>query len=84
MTRLQDGPDEGPYELLTPDDFLPADRLPPADRRLGIDRWTGDAGLITFAASLDPRKRAHRVTAWVLLSALLLPFLLIAWRVLGA
>ena len=84
MTRLQDGPEEGPYELLTPEDFLPANRMPLADRRLGIDRWTGDAGLITFAASLDPTKRAHRVTAWVLLSALLLPFLLVAWRILGA
>ena len=82
MTRLQDGPDEGPYELLAPEDFLP-DRMPLADKRLGIDRWTGDAGLITFAASLDPSKRGHRVTAWVLLSALLLPFALIAWRVLG-
>jgi hypothetical protein len=82
MNRVQDGPDEGPYELLTPEDVLP-DRMPLADKRLGIDRWTGDAGLITFAASLDPAKRAHRVTAWVLLSALLLPFLLILWRVLG-
>ena len=84
MTRLQDGPDEGPDELLGPEDFLPADRMPLADRRLGIDRWTGDAGLITFAASLDPAKRAHRVTAWLLLSAMLLPFLLVAWRILGA
>ncbi len=84
MNRQQDGPDEGPYELLTPEDFLPHDRMPLADKRLGIDRWTGDAGLITFAASLDPAKRAHRVTAWVLLSALLLPFLLILWRVLAA
>ena len=84
MTRQQEGSDDGPFELLRPEDFLPADRMPLADKRLGIDRWTGDAGLITFAASLDPAKRAHRVTAWVLLSALLLPFLLIAWRVLGA
>ena len=83
MNRLQDGPDEGPYELLTPEDFLP-DRMPLADRRLGIDRWTGDAGLITFAASLDSSKRAHRVTAWVLLGALVLPFALVLWRVLGA
>ena len=82
MTRLQDGPDEGPYELLTPEDFLP-DRMPLADKQLGIDRWTGDAGLITFAASLDPAKRAHRVTAWVLLSAMLLPVLLTLWRILG-
>lgn len=84
MNRLQDGPDDGAYELLGPEDFLPADRMPSADRRMGIDRWTGDAGLIAFAASLDPTKRAHRVTAWVLLSALLLPFLLVVWRVLGA
>ena len=84
MTLRQEGPDEVPYELLRPEDFLPADRMPLADKRLGIDRWTGDAGLITFAASLDPSKRAHRVTAWVLLSALLLPFVLIAWRVLSA
>ena len=84
MTRAQEGSEDGPFEVLRPEDFLPADRMPLADKRLGIDRWTGDAGLITFAASLDPAKRAHRVTAWVLLSALLLPFLLIAWRVLGA
>jgi hypothetical protein len=84
MTRGQEGSEDGPFEVLRPEDFLPADRMPLADKRLGIDRWTGDAGLITFAASLDPAKRAHRVTAWVLLSALLLPFLLIAWRVLGA
>jgi hypothetical protein len=84
MTRAQEGSEDGHFEVLRPEDFLPADRMPLADKRLGIDRWTGDAGLITFAASLDPAKRAHRVTAWVLLSALLLPFLLIAWRVLGA
>jgi len=84
MNRLQDGPDDGSYEVLRPEDFLPADRMPVADRRMGIDRWTGDAGLITFAASLDPAKRGHRVVAWVLLSALLLPFLIIVWRVLGA
>ena len=84
MDRLQDGPDDGPYELLMPEDFLPANRMPLADRRLGIDRWTGDAGLITFAASLDPTKRAHRVTAWVLLSAMLLPVVLTLWRILGS
>lgn len=84
MERLQDGPDDGSYELLSPEDFLPADRMPLADRRMGIDRWTADAGLIAFAASLDPAKRAHRVTAWVLLSAMLLPVLLAVWRVLGA
>ncbi len=83
MDRLQEQPDDGPYELLTPEDFLPRNRMPLADRRLGIDRWTGDAGLITFAASLDPGKRAHRVTAWVLLTALALPFLLILWRLFG-
>ena len=33
MDRLQDGPDDGPYELLTPEDFLPANRMPLADRR---------------------------------------------------
>jgi hypothetical protein len=84
MNGLQEGPEEGPYELLRPEDFLPSDRIPLADRRLGIDRWTGDAGLIAFAASLDPAKRGHRVTAWLLLTALVLPFLLIAWRVLNA
>ena len=26
MNGLQEGPDEGPYELLRPEDFLPADR----------------------------------------------------------
>ena len=38
MTRQQEGSDDGPFELLRPEDFLPADRMPLADKRLGIDR----------------------------------------------
>ena len=74
-TKADEGgdPSESEYELLTPEHFLPASRIPEADRRMGIDGWTGEAGLIAFAASLDRRNPLHLVAAWAMLVILVLP-----------
>lgn len=80
-TRLDDGgdPADGEFELILPEHFLPASRLPEADRRLGIDQWTGEAGLIAFAASLDRRNPVHVAAAWAMLIILALPTLFLVW-----
>ena len=51
----------------------------PADQaRLGLDRNTVEGAWIEFASSLDRRKPAHRVVAWVLLLLIGGPLLLAA------
>jgi hypothetical protein len=64
-----DGDDKG-YELVRPDDFLGADPFPADAQRLGIDRWSDDAGMIAIASSLDSRKLSHKIVAWVMLLSL--------------
>ena len=63
-----DHPGEG-MELIAPEDFLPANPFPPDARRMGIDRWSDDAGMIAIASSLDSRKLSHKIVAWLMLVA---------------
>ena len=42
-------------------------------RSLGLDRNTEEGALLAFSSALRPDKRAHRVVAWVLLTAFGLP-----------
>ncbi len=61
-------------ELIKPEDFLPRDPFPPDARHLGFDRYSGgDAAWIALAASLDGRKRSHRMVAMTLLAVFLFP-----------
>ena len=46
-------------ELIEPEDFLPGNPFPPDAQRMGIDRWSDDAGMIAVASSLDSRKLSH-------------------------
>lgn len=64
-----DGDEDGEtaYELISPEDFLPGSPFPADAQRMGIDRWSGDAGLIAIASSLDSRKVSHKIVAWVML-----------------
>jgi hypothetical protein len=66
-------------ELIAPEDFLPANPFPLDAQRMGIDRWSDNAGMIAVAASLDPAKRWHRMVAWVMLVGVTLPLLLNLW-----
>lgn len=71
------------YELIAPEDFLPANPFPLDAQRMGFDRFTGDNGaLIAVAASLDPSKLSHRIVAWLLLVAVCCPVLMYAWPIL--
>ena len=85
-TGLDDGgdPRDEDYELITPEHFLPHSRLSDADRRMGIDQWTGEAGLIGLAASLDRRNPVHVVAAWTMLAILALPTVILVWLMLLA
>ncbi|MGA8211854.1 MAG: hypothetical protein WB441_11250 [Nocardioidaceae bacterium] len=65
-----DGSEDDTPELVTPEDFAPPSPFPVDARRMGIDRWSDDAGMIAVAASLDPAKPWHRVVAWVMLLAI--------------
>jgi hypothetical protein len=60
-------PEDNGAELIEPEDFLPANPFPLDAQRMGIDRWSDNAGMIAVASSLDSRKRSHKVVAWVML-----------------
>jgi hypothetical protein len=62
-------PDEHGVELIEPEDFLPGSPFPPDAQRMGVDRWSDDAGMIAIASSLDSRKLSHKIVAWVMLVA---------------
>jgi hypothetical protein len=62
-------PDEHGVELIEPEDFLPGNPFPPDAQRMGVDRWSDDAGMIAIASSLDSRKLSHKIVAWVMLVA---------------
>ncbi len=66
----QGDPDGEDLELIRPEDFLARNPFPVDAQRMGIDRWSDDAGMIAIAASLDPRKLSHKIIAWVMLIAL--------------
>lgn len=74
---------DGDPELIVPAAFLPADPFPVDARRMGIDRWSDDAGMIAIAASLDPGKVSHKIVAWLMLLAITLPLVLNLWWELG-
>jgi hypothetical protein len=67
--QRQDEPDESDLELIRPEDFLAGNPFPLDAQRMGIDRWSDDAGMIAIAASLDSRKLSHRIVAWLMLIA---------------
>ncbi|MBY9076779.1 hypothetical protein K1X13_18260 [Nocardioides sp. WL0053] len=68
--------DEPREEQIHPEVFLGHNGIPADARRLGFDRNTEEGAMIAMAGSLDPRRRMHRVVAWVLLLAFVLPLLL--------
>ena len=59
--------DDSGLELIQPEDFLARSPFPPDAQRMGVDRWSDDAGMITIASSLDSSKLSHRIVAWVML-----------------
>lgn len=65
-----DDGDDTAYELIRPEDFLAGNPFPTDAQRMGIDRWSDDAGLIAIASSLDSRKLSHKIVAWVMLVSL--------------
>jgi hypothetical protein len=69
----------GDVELIRPEDFLPATPFPLDAQRMGIDRWSDDAGMIAIAASLDPAKLSHKIVAWLMLVAVLVPLVVNLW-----
>jgi len=74
-----DGPESADFELIRPEDFLARNPFPHDAQRMGIDRWSDEAGLIAVAASLDPGKVSHKIVAWVMLLAITVPLLLNLW-----
>ena len=72
-------PDDSDLELIAPEDFLPRNPFPLDAQRMGIDRWSDDAGMIAIASSLDSRKRSHKIVAWVMLLAVTSWLLIQLW-----
>jgi hypothetical protein len=80
MLDAEDADDDfSDVELIAPEDFLPANPFPLDAQRMGIDRWSDDAGLIAIASSLDSRKLSHKIVAWVMLVAITFPLLVNLW-----
>lgn len=50
--------------------------IPEDARRMGLDRHTQEGALVAMAGSLDSSKLSHRVVAWLMLVAMVLPLLL--------
>jgi hypothetical protein len=71
-------PEDG-VELIEPEDFLPHNAFPQDAQRMGIDRWSDDAGMIAIASSLDSRKLSHKIVAWVMLVAVTSWFVAQLW-----
>jgi hypothetical protein len=63
------GADGAGHELIEPEDFLAPNPFPLDAQKMGIDRWSDDAGMIAIAASLDSSKLSHKIVAWVMLLA---------------
>ena len=74
-----DEPDDAGLELIEPEDLLARNPFPPDAQRLGIDRWSDDAGIIAIAASLDSTKLSHKIIAWVMLLAVTSWLVLSLW-----
>ncbi len=74
--------DEGPVELVMPEDFLAPSGIPVDARRMGLDRNTQEGAMIALVGSLKPSKRSHKIVAWLLLLAFAVPTLLNLLRVL--
>ena len=72
-------PDDSDLELIEPEDFLPRHPFPLDAQRMGIDRWSDDAGMIAIASSLDSRKLSHKIVAWVMLLAVTSWLLMQLW-----
>lgn len=77
--REPDETESDGYELIRPEDFLARNPFPADAQRMGIDRWSDDAGMIAIAASLDPGKLSHKIAAWLMLVAITLPLLINLW-----
>lgn len=63
--------------------WLPPQHLPDDARRLGLSPLVPDGAMLEFAGSLDGSKLSHRLVAWVLLAAFVLPVLMTFLRVFG-
>ncbi len=74
-----DDPRDADLELIEPEDFLPHNPFPLDAQRMGIDRWSDDAGMIAIAASLDSRKLSHKIVAWLMLVGLTAWLLMQLW-----
>ena len=72
-------PEDNGVELIEPEDFLPGNPFPTDAQRMGIDRWSDDAGMIAIASSLDSRKLSHKIVAWVMLLAVTSWFVAQLW-----
>ena len=70
MQGYDEPDDDAELELIEPEDFLAHNPFPPDAQRMGIDRWSDDAGMIAIASSLDSSKLSHKIVAWVMLVAL--------------
>ncbi|NPC98356.1 hypothetical protein [Nocardioides sp. zg-DK7169] len=66
----------------TPPAWFAGQHLPEDARRMGLDHRVPDGALLDFAGRLDPSKRLHRVTAWVMLAVFGTPVVLHVVRLL--
>jgi hypothetical protein len=72
--------DRGPYDDLgdvTPTvGFHSMQGIPSDARAMGLDRNVVEGAWLDFAGSLNASKPSHRIVAWLLLAAIVIPILL--------
>lgn len=66
-----------------PTPWVVDEHLPVDARRMGLSSLVPDGAMLEFAGALDGSKLSHRLVAWVLLVAFVLPVLFTVLRLLG-
>ena len=76
MEPERGGRDEFDDELDAPEPWERDGHIPADARRMGLNASVPDGAMLEFAGALDSRKPLHRLVAWVLLVAFVVPVLL--------
>lgn len=78
--RIESDADPGHSPLDQASDWVPADGLSDAERRMGFTPHTIEGAELDFVGRLDPSKRKHRIIAGVILFLMFgLPLLMMVW-----
>lgn len=74
---MYDDDDDDEHELPPPLNRLHSSYgIPPDAKQMGLDRNVPEGAWLAFAGSLSAARPSHRLVAWLLLAAFVMPLLL--------